>query len=262
MIDDDRNEDDLIDRFAINVSSSIGQAIQMTMYSGLFGFANVSISFSVICKENFHGPNCDMPCLDNCTCEPGFTGEFCATSIDDCVGVECGLNQRCVDVHLNFSCECEPGYTGPNCTVNIDECLNARCNNGRCVDGVASFSCTCDFGYTGELCETLLRGYELQVIIVSFNHSVRGCADIQCQTSMHCESSLINKCDYYFSLCQRPAGTLVSYMPHHNQGNCSTVYVQVSDDNNSKINRSITFSGLLWVSNQQLGLMLLKIDYE
>ena len=45
MIDDDRNEDDLIDRFAINVSSSIGQAIQMTMYSGLFGFANVSISF-------------------------------------------------------------------------------------------------------------------------------------------------------------------------------------------------------------------------
>ena len=50
------------------------------------------MNFTLVCTENFYGPNCDMSCLDNCTCEPGFTGEFCATSLDDCVEVECGLN--------------------------------------------------------------------------------------------------------------------------------------------------------------------------
>ena len=91
LIDDDytTNPDELIDRFAINVSMPVGTESSRTTYNGIFGFAIVDASLKLVCAENFYGPNCDMPCLDNCTCEPGFTGEFCATSIDDCVGAEC-----------------------------------------------------------------------------------------------------------------------------------------------------------------------------
>ena len=207
---------------------------------------------TLVCTENFYGPNCNRMCLDNCTCEPGFTGEFCATSIDDCVGVECGLNQRCVDGHLNFSCECQPGYTGPYCAVNIDECMSANCNNGNCIDEVNSFVCSCNTGFTGQFCETQFHSYELQVSIHSFDNPGRRCADRDCQNccEVQCPNSLM--CDYYFSLCQRPAGTPVSYVSDQNQGNCSTLFTpyQVSDGSNvTLISNHFTFSGESWVSN-------------
>ena len=251
------------------------------------------MNFTLVCTENFYGPNCNRMCLDNCTCEPGFTGEFCATSIDDCVGVECGLNQRCVDGHLNFSCGCQPGYTGSSCTIDIDECLSADCNNGRCinelpsfscicdsgytgpdcgininecvgvncnhgycVDEVASFSCICNNGFTGKFCETQFHSYELQVSIHSFDNPERRCPDMECQDC--CEQECNNSmCEYYFSLCQRPAGTPVSYVNDQNQGNCSTLVTshQRSDGSNVifthlafNVSNPITFSGESWVS--------------
>ena len=284
--------DELIDRFAINVSIPVGSTTERTTYPGIFGFATIDMSFTLTCTENFYGPNCDMPCLDNCTCEPGFTGEFCATSIDDCVGVECGLNQTCVDGHFNFSCECQPGNTGSNCTIDIDECMSANCNNGRCIDELGSFSCICDSGYTGqdcsididecvgvncnhgycadevasffcicdngftgEFCETQFDRYELQVSIHSFDNPGRRCADKKCL--LCCEVlCLYLTCDYYFSLCQRPAGTSVSYVPDQNQGNCSTLVTshQVSNGSNVtftdsafNISKPISFSGKSWV---------------
>ena len=240
------------------MSIPFGTKTKTTTYSGIFGLATIDTSFRVICADNFYGPNCDRLCLDNCTCEPGFTGEFCATSIDDCVGVECGQNKRCVDGHFNFSCGCQPGYTGPNCTVDIDECMSADCNNGRCINELASFSCICNLSFTGELCETRLNSYELQISIHSFNNPGRRCADRDCHNCCEGKSQNSSTCEYYVSLCQRPAGTPVSYVNDQNQGNCSTLATtpQRSDGSNVTfthhsvfgVSNTIIFSGPSWVS--------------
>ena len=256
LVDDDNlSPEELIDRFAINVSIPIGTEMERTTYQGIFGFAAIDISFRVVCAEDFYGPNCDMPCLDNCTCEPGFTGEFCATSIDDCVGVKCGLNQRCVDGHLSFSCECQPGYTGPNCTMDINECIGINCTNGECIDGLASFVCACDHGYTGQFCETRLDGYELQVTIYSFFNPIGACADLLCDGAC-CEASCPNLCDYYFSFCQTSLETPVSLIRSISNVSCFTLktFPFVYNEQRSFIDtvfgvpNPIIFTGLQWVS--------------
>ena len=153
---DDNAAGILIDRFVINVTdipvSSTTNEIKTIQ--GIFGFAAVNVMIRLVCTVNYYGPTCDTLCFSNCACSPGFTGEFCATSINDCVGVECGENQRCVDAHLNYTCECEPGHTGPDCLTDMDNCIAVDCNNGVCVDEIASFSCVCETGYVGDFCET------------------------------------------------------------------------------------------------------------
>ena len=52
----------------------------------------------------------------HCICDPGFTGELCQTNVDDCVGVDCSGNGRCVDGVNNFTCECARGFSGPLCS--------------------------------------------------------------------------------------------------------------------------------------------------
>ena len=38
--------------------------------------------------------------------------------------------------------------------MNINECEGVNCSgNGKCIDGVDSFHCDCDSGYLGTLCE-------------------------------------------------------------------------------------------------------------
>ena len=257
LIDDDIGNDDFIDRFAIDLLTPVGSMIERSTYKGVFGLAEIDVSFSIMCTENFYGPNCSMLCLDNCTCEPGFTGEFCATSIDDCMGVECGLNHRCVDGHLNFSCKCHPGYTGPNCTIDIDECEGVDCNYGTCVNELASFSCTCNSGYTGEFCEAQLNGYELQVTIHSFRNPNGLCADQSCDRAC-CEGSCPDICDYYFSYCQRPIESPVSLQRLIGEGNCSIWNTLSYEHNDSAvftdtvfgIPNPITITGLQWVSNE------------
>ena len=247
---DDINEDELIDRFAINVSIPVGSTTERITYSGIFEFATIDMDFTLTCTENFYGPNCNRMCLDDCTCEPGFTGEFCATSTDDCVGVECGLNKICVDGHFNFSCECEPGYTGSNCTTDIDDCTNVECNNGQCVDKIASFLCVCNLGFTGQFCQIQRDGYELQVIIHSYDNPERKCADSRCEDCCELQCSESPVCDYFFSICQRPLGTRVSGLHGVNQGNCSATNTGTQTNNGSnKDPIMLSFTGLMWVSS-------------
>ena len=54
MIDfDPNNEDDLIDRFIINITVPIGSSITELNVTGIFGFAEISVSFEARCKSGY-----------------------------------------------------------------------------------------------------------------------------------------------------------------------------------------------------------------
>ena len=233
----------LIDRFALDIPVPANSTIQRQSYFGIFGLADIDLSFRLECSENFYGINCDVFCLQDC-------------NINHCAGVNCGENQRCVNEILNYTCVCEPGYTRPDCSTEFDVCMEVNCNSGSCVAGVGS--CTCYPGYTGQFCERRLDGYELQVTIHSFSNNNGRCADSQCGLNYCCERRPCpNSCEYYFSLCQRVAGTPVSTVRSVDQGNCMTVESNPSrtiSDGSTFTDRvfgtpnPIILTGLIWVS--------------
>ena len=166
-------------------------------YTGLNRLAQINISFSVRCGPMYYGQVCSVHCRNFQTCAQcglsGFTGEFCQ-NIDDCVGVTCSGNGRCVDGIDSFMCECDDNYTGDNCESIIDHCVGINCSgngqcrnsvdgyncecdpdytkfcdfridnclgrteclNGECVDGINTFTCSCDPDYTGDFCDTVI----------------------------------------------------------------------------------------------------------
>ena len=68
--------------------------------------------------------------------------------------------------------------------------------------------------------------FRVQVTIHSFSNSQGMCADDACQRSTGCcEGSCPDSCEYFFSLCLRPAGTPVSNVTNENQGGteCSAI---------------------------------------
>ena len=68
ITDSDMKDDELIDRFAINVSIPVGNTTERT-YPVIFGFATIDMNFTLTCTENFYGPNCGLICPENCTCQ-------------------------------------------------------------------------------------------------------------------------------------------------------------------------------------------------
>ena len=60
------------------------------------------LSFLVLCVQNYYSLDCSRFCERDIdwTCDPGFTGELCHV-IDDCLGVDCDGNGRCID-DINF----------------------------------------------------------------------------------------------------------------------------------------------------------------
>lgn len=89
-----------------------------------------------------------------CSCQLGYTGNWCETDIDDCVSARCENNATCVDGVNQFSCVCQTGFSGKLCDIDVDDCVSARCANGaKCVDGVNQYNCVCQPGFTGELCD-------------------------------------------------------------------------------------------------------------
>ena len=85
----------------------------------------------------------DMILTFNCTCLPGFDGQFCGHNIDECNSTNfeysCDIEHSdCIDGVNNITCECHRGFTGWLCDTNIDDCADNPCDepNGRCIDHI------------------------------------------------------------------------------------------------------------------------------
>ena len=102
--------------------------------------------------------------------------------------------------------------------------------------------------------------YELLLTFHSFNNHNGRCADDEvCNAATCCEGHPCpNPCNYFFSLCLRPAGTPVSMVHDDGQGNCSalttgTLQRRISDgmsftDSVFGISNPIILSGTLCIS--------------
>ena len=180
---DTRSPDELVDILLIDHDLPVGESTQRQTYNGTFGFVTMDLNITVFCAGNFQVPDCTQcvigftgadclevdncvgvncsgngRCVDRantftCSCSAGFTGRLCEVDIDDCSSNPCSVGGQCVDGIDNFTCTCDPGFTGGACQINIDDCVGVNCSgNGRCVDGVNSFNCECSPGYTGSTC--------------------------------------------------------------------------------------------------------------
>ncbi|XP_045189860.2 signal peptide, CUB and EGF-like domain-containing protein 2 [Mercenaria mercenaria] len=65
-------------------------------------------------------------------------------NIDDCADITCKNNGSCIDGLSSFTCVCLPGFTGNLCELDVNECLflNGGCND-LCMNTLGSFMCSC-----------------------------------------------------------------------------------------------------------------------
>lgn len=96
-----------------------------------------------------------------CDCETGWSGDRCATDIDECAENArlCGRG-ICENTKGSYVCHCPPGRIGTHCEVTYyDACHGSPCmNNGICKATYnfvnnQTFTCLCRAGFTGDLCQ-------------------------------------------------------------------------------------------------------------
>ena len=99
-------------------------------------------------------PSCDDDILNqdeediDCggSCDPCGVTSFCDPD-------PCQNGGVCADGADGFTCDCPDGFSGDTCATNIDDCADQPCQNGGvCVDGVNDFTCDCPDGFSGDTC--------------------------------------------------------------------------------------------------------------
>ena len=73
-----------MDILLIDHSLPVGESTQRQTYDGMFGFVTMDLNITVFCVTGFTGADC--------------------LEVDDCVGVNCSGNGRCVDGVNSFTC--------------------------------------------------------------------------------------------------------------------------------------------------------------
>ena len=105
------------------------------------------------CNTGYSGNNCEIAnaCVaTNNEDNDGRDGNFYC--IDN--GSESIMNGTIRGTTGNCSCECKPGFTGDGCATNINECVPDPCQNGgTCTDGINKYTCDCKPGYYGDNCQ-------------------------------------------------------------------------------------------------------------
>ena len=118
----DQNGSELIDVIRWNITQPVGIPSGIINLTGMYEIITMKVNITVLCV-------------------PDFTGILCEQKIDDCVGVSCSGNGKCVNGVNSFTCNCTFGFTGTLCN-ETDECVNVTCSGrGQCVDGDNSFTC-------------------------------------------------------------------------------------------------------------------------
>lgn len=180
----DGDEQILIDNYEIDISNnslSLGVETAPINFNGERRIATLQLSFRVICARNYFGKDCSRLCTENCTCAPGFSGEFCHIKNSNgrqCSDIDCGANGRCIENSSSSKCECDVGFFGEHCNISCASIGNCS-RHGQCkVMEDSRISCSCDPGYTGLECEVeLLR---------SDQNSTCGTSDITCSGNGQC----------------------------------------------------------------------------
>ena len=98
-----------------------------------------------VCPSGFSGDCCEVDAPSLCSTNP------CGAS---------GTNKFiCTDfAHGLYSCTCQPGWTGTNCDTTVDGCNPSPCaswNTNSCNSGFqGNFTCNCKNYYTGTYCQS------------------------------------------------------------------------------------------------------------
>uniref|UniRef100_A0A4W5R2J6 Protein crumbs homolog 2 n=1 Tax=Hucho hucho TaxID=62062 RepID=A0A4W5R2J6_9TELE len=111
----------------------------------------------------------DLWNLLNCSCAPGWEGQFCQRDTDECASGPCA-HGTCTDLLADYQCECHKGWGGRDCDEEIDECESRPCLNGAtCRDRLNSFQCMCIPGFSGTQCESNVSDH---ILYLPISHSV------------------------------------------------------------------------------------------
>lgn len=190
--DHDDNSNDYVD-YLQNVITVTPDKSENTATSRTYVLnrrTRLTVVAKVYCDPHYFGPRCEDYCqprdddsghytCDPVTgaiiCKPGWMGEFCASSHDDCVVNKCEIGATCLDSHQSYICICPAGRTGQYCDQDTDECSNNNIckNNGACINTFGSYSCNCTLAWTGPDC----------------SQAVDFCMSSPCQNGAECQSN-------------------------------------------------------------------------